>query len=108
MISGLKNSSDKTGNDERKCGKEERDRAFMKAKTRAEKEAEGEVRGSAQMVSCQRPAVPVCVRVCTFICVCAVHTMHICGCYINVECMSALAFLCASMHVCVSVRVCAL
>lgn len=73
----------------------------MKAKTRAENEAEGEVRGSAQMVSCQRPAVPVCV--CTFICVCAVHTMHICGFYINVECMSALAFLCASMHVCVSV-----
>lgn len=50
----------------------------------------------------------LCVCVCTFICVCAVHTMHICGFYINVECMSALAFLCASMHVCVSVRVCAL
>lgn len=39
----------------------------MKAKTRAENEAEGEVRGSAQMVSCQRPAVRVSVCVCVFI-----------------------------------------
>lgn len=43
----------------------------MKAKTRAEKEAEGEVRGSAQMVSCQWPAVPVCVCVCVPSYVCA-------------------------------------
>lgn len=37
-----------------------RNAAFMGAKTRAEKEAQGEVGGSAQMVSCQWPAVRVC------------------------------------------------
>lgn len=73
----------------------------MRAKTRAENEAKGEVRGSAQMVSCQRPAVRLSVCLC--VCVCSVHTLHICGCYMNSECTSALAFLCAPMHLCVSV-----
>jgi len=43
----------------------------MRVKTRAENEAEGEVRGTAQMVSCQWPAV--CVRVC----VCALFIPYI-------------------------------
>lgn len=74
-------------------GKAERDKAFMSAKTRAENAAEGEVRGSAQMVSCQRPAVRTCVR--------GAYTVHVCGYYMSLECVSALAFLCTSMHVCV-------
>lgn len=85
--------------DERTRGKEERDREFVKAKTRAGNEAEGKVRGSAQMVSCQRPAVRVSAR----LSVC-VQAVHMCACCMYVECISALAFLCASMHV--SLRVC--
>lgn len=69
----------------------------MKAKTRAENEAEGEVRGSSQMVSCQWPAGHVCVP----LCVRSVHSMYICAHCMYVECMSALAFLCVSVHVCV-------
>lgn len=58
----------------------------MKAKTRAEEEAEGEVRGNAQMVSCQWPAV----RVCTFtVCVYVRKSVYVCvqGSYHAYACM---------------------
>lgn len=48
-------------------------------------------------------SVAGCAFVCVCVCVCSAHTLHICGCYMNSECMSALAFLCAPMRVCVSV-----
>lgn len=69
----------------------------MKAKTRAENEAEGEVRGSAQMASCQRPAVNARARVCM-----CTHTMHTCTCCMYVECISCPCFL-VCIHACVCV-----
>lgn len=77
----------------------------MKAKTRAEKEAEGEVRGSAQMVSCQRPAVPVCACVYLHMCVrCSYHAylwmlhkcgVHVCPCFL--VCIHACVCVCACL-----------
>lgn len=83
----------------RECEEEEkRDREFMKAKTRAENVAEGKVRGSAQMVSCQRPAVPVFVpfRVCSYhayVCMLHVCEVHVCPCFL--VCIHACVCVCA-------------
>ncbi len=74
----------------------------MKAKTRAENEAEGEVGGSAQMVSCQRPAVHVCV--CVPFCVFAAFKPCI---FVHAACMwSACLPLLSCVHPCICVCVC--
>lgn len=76
----------------------------MKAKTRAENVAEGEVRGSAQMVSCQCPTVCVRVSVCTCLYVCMQYSYHaylcmlyVCGVYVNpcfLVCNHACVYVC--------------
>lgn len=62
-------------------GRIKRKAAFMRAKTRAENEARGEVGGSAQMVSCQWPAVRVCGALIPYISVDARERgAHACPC----------------------------
>lgn len=80
----------------------------MKAKTRAENEAEGEVRGSAQMVSCQWPAVRECASARAHACVC-LRAAFIPCIFADATCMRGARLpLLSCVHPCMCVCLCPL